>query len=59
MQLFSRNWTPTLSIGSLREEIATGVLTFLLGSQNGRRFIRTAGVDTFSLWDLKVLLEDL
>jgi hypothetical protein len=55
MQLFSRNWTPVLPIGSLREGIATGVPALLLGSQNGRRFIEITGVNTFFLYP-KVLL---
>jgi hypothetical protein len=49
MQLFSKNWTPTLPIGSFREGVATDVPTLLLGSQSGRRIIGTASVDTFSL----------
>jgi hypothetical protein len=35
MQLFSRNWTPALPIGSLREGIATDVSALLLVSKNG------------------------
>jgi hypothetical protein len=49
MQFLSRNWTPALPIGSLREGIATGVSALLVRSKNGRRFFGTVGVGSFSL----------